>query len=311
MMIKYFKITILIILIFKFSNLLSYESKIIVKVDNQVITNYDLKNKILTTLVLTNEEINQENINKTKPIVLKSLIDLKIKENEIKKYKINATLIEIQNNLNLLANNDLESFKNKFLSNNLNYQIYKKDLETEIKWRKLIYILYKKKVIIDESEINLQLQKILNQKNKTNKEYKISELMISFSDEQDKQKKIQEVNDEINRIGFEKVLLKYNESLNKSNLGDLGWVNSQSLSKNILSEIKNLKINEISKPIIIGNNLLFLKIKNIRHNKKAFKDEDIKDIREQILNSKENQRFTLYSNSHLSKLKNLTNIEYK
>ena len=311
MMIKYFKITILIILIFKFSNLLSYESKIIVKVDNQVITNYDLKNKILTTLVLTNEEINQENINKTKPIVLKSLIDLKIKENEIKKYKINATLIEIQNNLNLLANNDLESFKNKFLSNNLNYQIYKKDLETEIKWRKLIYILYKKKVIIDESEINLQLQKILNQKNKTNKEYKISELMISFSDEQDKQKKIQVVNDEINRIGFEKVLLKYNESLNKSNLGDLGWVNSQSLSKNILSEIKNLKINEITKPIIIGNNLLFLKIKNIRHNKKAFKDEDIKDIREQILNSKENQRFTLYSNSHLSKLKNLTNIEYK
>lgn len=311
MMIKYFKITILIILIFKFSNLLSYESKIIVKVDNQVITNYDLKNKILTTLVLTNEEINQENINKTKPIVLKSLIDLKIKENEIKKYKINATLIEIQNNLNLLANNDLESFKNKFLSNNLNYQIYKKDLETEIKWRKLIYILYRKKVIIDESEINLQLQKILNQKNKTNKEYKISELMISFSDEQDKQKKIQEVNDEINRIGFEKVLLKYNESLNKSNLGDLGWVNSQSLSKNILSEIKNLKINEISKPIIIGNNLLFLKIKNIKHNKKAFKDEDIKDIREQILNSKENQRFTLYSNSHLSKLKNLTNIEYK
>lgn len=311
MMIKYFKITILIILIFKFSDLLSYESKIIVKVDNQVITNYDLKNKILTTLVLTNEEINQENINKTKPIVLKSLIDLKIKENEIKKYKINATLIEIQNNLNLLANNDLESFKNKFLSNNLNYQIYKKDLETEIKWRKLIYILYKKKVIIDESEINLQLQKILNQKNKINKEYKISELMVSFSDEQDKQKKIQEVNDEINRIGFKKVLLKYNESLNKSNLGDLGWVNSQSLSKNILSEIKNLKINEISKPIIIGNNLLFLKIKNIRQNKKAFKDEDIKDIREQILNSKENQRFTLYSNSHLSKLKNLTNIEYK
>ena len=113
-MIKHkFKLITITLFYFIFSNLFSYESKIVVKVDNKVITNFDLKNKIITTLVLSNEEINQENIDKTKPLVLKSLIDLKVKESEIKKYKINVTTVEINNNLNLLSNNDLTNFKKK------------------------------------------------------------------------------------------------------------------------------------------------------------------------------------------------------
>ena len=119
--------------------------KLLVKVNNEVVTNYDLKNKILTTLVLTDEKINQDNINKTRPIVLKNLIDLKIKESEVKKYKIKSTPEELQSNLNILSTTILIVLK-KFESNNLNYEMYKKDLDTELKWRKLIFILYKKSI---------------------------------------------------------------------------------------------------------------------------------------------------------------------
>ena len=126
-----------------------------------------------------------------------------------------------------------------------------------------------------------------------------------------KKKKIQEINNELNNLDFDKVLLKYSESVNKNELGDLGWVNSKSLSPKILSKIKDLKIGEISEPIIIGNNILYLNIKDIRKIEIDLKNEDIKKIKKQILSNKENQRFMLYSNSHLSKLKNLTTIEYK
>ena len=78
-------------------------------------------------------KINQENIDKTKPLVLKSLIDLKVKESEIKKYKINVTTVEINNNLNLLSNNDLTNFR-KNLINNLDYESYLSDLK-QIGWR--------------------------------------------------------------------------------------------------------------------------------------------------------------------------------
>ena len=59
------------------------ENSIIVKIDNQIITNFEIKNKILTTLVLSNREINQENINNLKSQALEALIQLKLKTNII------------------------------------------------------------------------------------------------------------------------------------------------------------------------------------------------------------------------------------
>ena len=41
-------------------------NKIVLKVENEIITNYEVKNKILTSLVLAGDEITQENINKLK-----------------------------------------------------------------------------------------------------------------------------------------------------------------------------------------------------------------------------------------------------
>ena len=53
--------------------------------------------------------------------------------------------------------------------------------------------------------------------------------------------KIKKINNQIQKLGFDRTLIKYNEFINKDNYGDLGWVNSKSLSKNILLAIKNLK----------------------------------------------------------------------
>ena len=290
-----------------FSVLYSSESKIIIKVDNKVITSYELKNKILTTLILAGEDINQENINQTKPLVLRSLIELKIKENEIKKYNIEVSDSEVKKNLETFSKGNLQQFQQKFKSNNLNFEIFKNDLKTELAWRKLIYVLYNKKVKINESEIELEFNKILN--NDQNINYRLSELMVNFTDEIEKNKKIEEIEEQINSIGFDKTFIKYNDSMIETNLGDLGWVNSEALSKNILNSVKNLKINEVSKPIIVGNTILFLKM--IDKKKIELKDENIENIKNKILNAKKNQRYNLYSNSHLSKLKNISIIKYQ
>jgi peptidyl-prolyl cis-trans isomerase SurA len=288
--------------------ILSLENKIIVKVNNDIISSYELKNKILTTLFLANEGVNQKNINKSKPLVLKNLIELKIKRREISKYKIDISDSEFSENLNKYAKNDLNSFKNEFKTNKIDYEIFKQDFKTELKWRKLIYYLYNKKVEIPESEINSQLKKILSDEEK-NVDYRFSELVISFKNESEKNKKIKEMKEQINLIGFDKSIQKFSESLSKNNLGDLGWVNSTSLSSVISKKIVSMKINDISDPIIMGNNILFLKLNNIREVKKE--EIDNEELKNRILNSKKNQMFNMFSSSHLSKLKNIATIEYK
>ncbi len=306
---KKFKTLVFILFYFNFLILFAYENKIIAKINDKVITSYELKNKILTTLTLANEEINQENINKSKPLVLNTLIDLKIKENEIKKYKIKISELELKNNLKIFTSTNLEDFENQFQFNNLNFELFKKDLETELAWRKLVFFLFSKKIEINDAEIDFELKQFLKSNKAKNKEFRLYELVVNFETRLEKDKKIEEIMEQINSIGFENAVFKFSESLNKNNLGDLGWVSSKSLSTNILRAIENLNIGDISEPIIISNSILFLKIKDKRH--VDLNNNNIEDLKKRILNSKKDQMLSLYSNSHLSKLKNLTSIEYQ
>ena len=41
----------------------SIKNNIVVKIENEIITNFEIKNRILGTLIINNQEINQQNIN--------------------------------------------------------------------------------------------------------------------------------------------------------------------------------------------------------------------------------------------------------
>ena len=68
-------------------------------------------------------------------------------------------------------------------------------------------------------------------------------------------------------------------------------------------------MNDISEPIENINTILFLKLVDKRIN--ASKENNIDFLRKKITESKKNELFNLYSNSHLSKLRNTATIEYK
>lgn len=298
-----------IISCFFFINLNALENKIISKINNQIITSFELKNKILTTLVLANEQINQENINRTKPLALRTLTNLKIKKAEIKKYKINITNTELDNNIKTLTQNDLNGFLKKFKDNNLNFNLYKDDLKVELEWRKLIFFLYNKKVKINDGDIEDQIIKIQNNQIDNNIEYKLSEINLNFNDVSDRNKKISLIKNQIKEIGFGNTALKYSESFTNKKKGDLGWVNYNALSKEILNIVIKMNVNDISEPIENINTILFLKLVDKRIN--ASKENNIDFLRKKITESKKNELFNLYSNSHLSKLRNTATIEYK
>ena len=85
---------ILIILIIIFDLPLLKEAKsqsenfIIAKIDKKIITSFDIKNKILGTLIISQKEINQENINNLKEETLETLVNLRLKEIELEKFNL-------------------------------------------------------------------------------------------------------------------------------------------------------------------------------------------------------------------------------
>ena len=284
------------------------ENKIILKVENKIITNYEIKNKILSSLILSNQEINQYNINKIKKQSLDSLILHKLKIIELSKYNFENDTKQINNYLNTISSNNVEGLKNRFRINGIDFKLFLNEIETQFKWQKLIYQIYSNKININEKIINFELQELINNKSEL-KEYRLSEIEI-FSDNNDSDKdKILYVKEQIAEQGFDKTALNLSISSTAKKFGDLGWLNEKSFSNEIYKIIKNMRVGDISEPLKRQNSIIFLKLNDF---KKSNTDKlDVTQIKKDLINKKKSELFNLYSKSHLSKLKNTSLIEYR
>ena len=283
------------------------ENKIILKVENEIITNFEVKNKILSTLILSNQEINQQNIDNFKKQALEFLIQYKLKKIELSKFNLKNDSSQINNYLNSISGNDINKLKDTFKRNNIDFKLFVDEVETQFKWQQLIYKIYVNKIQIDEKSINKELEDIV-QKESEIQEFKISEIEILLNGDDNDEGKISNVQKQINLIGFENAALKFSSSSSAVNKGDIGWINGKSLSKQIYEVIKNMNLNEVSKPIKRSQSVLFLKL----NDKKISKSNKINsvELKKNLIDRKKNDMFALYSKSHLSKLRNTSLIEY-
>ena len=132
-------ILILFIIVFNNKSFAKIESNIVIKIENEIITYFEIKNKILSTLLLTNQEINQESINNQKKRALDLLIQHKLKKIELAKYKIPNDIKQVNNYLRSISSNNIDKLKEEFKKNDLDFQLFLEEVETKLKWQKLIY----------------------------------------------------------------------------------------------------------------------------------------------------------------------------
>ena len=304
-------ITISIILFFVFLNKSAnakFKNNIILKIENEIITNFEIKNKILSTLILSNQEINQKNIDSIKNKALDSLTQLKLKKIELSKYNISDDLDRVNKYLNSISSNDINSLKLKFEKNNVEFDLFIEEIKTEFKWQKFIYEVYSKKINIDGVSLDGEVKKILKDKVDIT-EYRISEIEVERKLNQSPKDVILNIQEKIDQLGFETAALNYSIASSSSNKGDLGWINSKSLSRKFFNVISKMNINDISSPIQKQNVVIFLKLTDKRKTKAE--NIDVNELKKKLISQKKNELFNLYSRSHLSKLKNKSLIEYK
>ncbi len=287
-------------------------NKIVVSVNNQIVSSYELKNKIKTTLFLNNQLINQQNIDLFKKQALQQLIDYKLKKNQVEKITVplnsDLQLNKYLTNVSNKYQTDISGLKKIFTNNGLDFELYIEEIRNEFNWQKLIVSKFKNKINIDEREINNELNKFMKEQSDLY-QYKLSEIEILLNNDENDKSILKEIDTQINKIGFERAAAKYSMSSSSLEGGNLGWINSKSLTKEILIIIEKLKIGEISKPIIQTNTATILKL----NDKKTLNvsNENLDKIRQQIIKNKTNELLNLHSNNYLSKIKNNALIELK
>ena len=306
---KYLYLIYFFLLFISLSNNLqsNIQNSIVAKIDKKIITSFEVKNKILSTLILSGNEISQENIDNLKRQSLDSLIFYKLKQIELENFNFKIDEQRLNSYINKIAKNDLKKLKNDFKSFGVDFTLWKKEIETELNWQQFIYFQYSKKIDIDENSINEEVNKII-QSSLKNQEVNLSEIEVFQDEKTSNEELISKILEQISKDGFENTALKFSISESSTEKGSLGWVDLNILSEKIRNSIKILKPGQISEPIIRPESILFLKLNSLRASQNKLDDET---IRKNLINLKQNEQFNLYSRSHLSKLKNNNLIQYK
>ena len=192
-----------------------------------------------------------------------------------------------------------ESEFTKFLENYSNYSIneIKRKLKIEIMWNELIYSRYYNQLRIDKDEF---IKKIDNLTDKPVNEYLLSEIVFKKEKDQDLENQINTISQSIKDVGFENAANIYSLSESSKLGGKIGWVSENNLSQKILKKIINLKKDEITEVIQLGNNYLILKINEIRKkNISINKDEEL----EKMIKFETNKQLNQFSKIYFDKSK--------
>ena len=298
-------IIILIILIAPTSSN-SIENRILYKVNNEIITKYDLK-KEFKYLSLINPKITNLDKEEILEISKNSVIREKIKKIEILKHVeniiidnnfINQMIIETYSKIGLNSNAEFEKKLNNI---DMSFNEFKEKLSIEALWNQLIYEKYKSKVQIDVSKLKKEIslketQNILN----------LSEIVFEVEKVENYSGKLNKIIEDIENKGFENAALIHSVSETRNFGGNLGWINENSISKNLKEKINNMQIGKYSDPITIQGGFLIIKINEI---KKEYISLNIDEELNKLIKLKTNQQLNRFSNIYFKKIKKNLKIE--
>ncbi len=284
------------------------ENKIILKVNNEIITSVDVFNeaKYLTAL-----NVNLNNIDKKEIIELAktSLLREKIKEIEISNYsvaEVNKDYLEsiVRNIYRNLGLENKEQFTHYLSKYNININIVEQKLSNEALWNQLIFEKFHNKIKIDKERIKKEIQSV----KKFSVSYNLNEILYIVKKKEDQKKTFEKIKTSIENNGFENTASLFSESDSSKTGGKIGWINEVSINREILKKLIKLNIGEYTTPIQTPAGFLIL---NLVDKKKIEQTYDFNEELSLRIKNLQNQQLNQYSNIYFNKIKKDIKISEK
>ncbi len=309
-MIKIKKIIFLIFLtlIFNIKAQADIEDGLFMTIGNKAITKSDVVNEIKIILILNNETYSDEKRDELQKVAVSSIIKRIVKQIEVERnnfLKYNEQ--DFRRELVRLASRvkvNVETLRNIFASNDLNFKLIEDQVKTELYWNSLIFQLYKNRLSINIEEIDEKIKLIQNQKIN---EYLISEILLEPIDVEIFNLKIDKIKNQIKNEGFEEVAKKLSISNSKQTGGDLGWLSENSISQKVIDVIAKTEIGKVSKPIIIPEGVLLFKVREKRIKKT---DSTLEQIKDELVNNEKTKILNIHSLAHYDKIRRSVSIKF-
>jgi len=238
---------------------------IAVIVNDEVISRYDVNQRVRLILVTSGIPATEENVKRIEEQAIKALIDEKIQIQEAIKLEVPDSPDEINLMLDNIARSNqttAEGILESINSQGVNSETLLSQIKSQLLWNKIVRGRFGSYINISDEEVNIIYDRTIQ--NINNSQYDISEIFIGFEDESE-EKEAKELTERLteqlkNEIAFEPVAQQFSQAPSSGQGGFIGWVSEGQLDPDIISNIKNLEIGSVSNPIKTVNGYYIIKL---------------------------------------------------
>ena len=236
-------------------------------VNDEVISRYDLDQRVGLIVATAGIQPNAENISRIQTQVLRSLVDERLQLQEAERLDIKITDEEIDKALDTIAgrnNMSGQDIKAYLAKNNVSVDALRSQLSSDIAWNKVISQRFGPLVRIGQDEIAEVLSRLESEADQ--ERYQVAEILLTF-DNADQEREVsagaQRLVEQM-RAGapFQAVAQQFSQSPSAAAGGDIGWIRAGELRPELAAVLKNMTPGTISDPIRSLNSFYILSLRD-------------------------------------------------
>lgn len=293
---------------------------IVAVVNDDLLTDNDVQKR--AELIVNSSGMAKDN--KTLQVIknhaLFTLIDEKLIEDEAKNLEIDVDDKDLSFAMQSIAEKNgiqLHQLKSHMKKKNIDKDELEKQIYHQLLWNKIVHKRIHPKIYISEREIKEHKKAIIKffeeQKTRDAKELNISEIVLYFSEEDNKVREIEKIAEkiysELNKgKSFASLAKQFSQSATADNNGKIGWIYTSQIRSEIANSLKQVKVNGVTKPIILEDGIRIIKLNKRRGFEKLKENEISNENIKQII---QNKKLDIQMQAYLRKLRRQGYINIK
>jgi peptidyl-prolyl cis-trans isomerase SurA len=246
--------TFLVVVITLLPALASAQVRVLARVNDDAITDFDLQQRVLFAIRTTGLQDSPDLRQRMAPQMLRQMIDERLQIQDAKRLGLKATDGEMQQrfgDIERAAGMSRGQFKQYIQSTGVSFDIAVQQIEAQIAWAKIIRRRVRPQVDVSEAEIDDALNRARSNVGKT--ESRVAEIFVPIDRPDmadDAKRSADRIIEQLRRgAAFGSVAQQFSQGATAPAGGELGWVLPGSLDPALDATVERLQVRQHSEPI--------------------------------------------------------------
>jgi peptidyl-prolyl cis-trans isomerase SurA len=244
-------------------------------VNDDVVSTYDLRQRVLYLIVSTSVQPTQENLPQIQEEALRSLVDEHLQLQELRKmekdqkFSIISDDKDVEEALGRLAQDNnltVPQLAQQFAQAGLDLGTLRDQIRVKMSWENMIHGRYSSRVRIGDNQISMALQRL--KANQGKPRYEVSEIFIDAARAGGAEQAMAGARQLVGQLQggapFAGVARQFSNAPTAASGGEMGWVVAAELPPELGAAIEQMRPGQLSEPIQVSDGVYILQLKNKR-----------------------------------------------